>query len=70
MKQSFTAIVRQEGDWWTATCAEIPGANGMGQTREECLEDLKAAIDLIFEERRDTEINRAKNEPVSIEAIS
>ncbi len=70
MIQTFTAILREEGDWWTATCAEVPAANGMGKTREECIEDLKAAIDLIFEERRNTEIGRAKTESVVIEAIS
>ena len=42
--KKFTAILHQgepdEGGFW-ATCLEIPGANGQGQTRSECLDDLK-----------------------------
>lgn len=32
---------------------EIPGANGMGKTKEECLENLAEAIKLILEDRRE-----------------
>ena len=50
MKQ-FTAIVHKgepdEGGFW-ATCLEVPGANGQGATKEECLGNLKEAIRLLF----------------------
>jgi predicted RNase H-like HicB family nuclease len=36
-----------------AYCAEVPGANGQGSSREECLENLRMAIALILEQRRD-----------------
>jgi predicted RNase H-like HicB family nuclease len=46
-----TAILHRgepsEGGYW-ATCLEVPGANGQGETREECLRDLAAAVDLIL----------------------
>jgi predicted RNase H-like HicB family nuclease len=52
----FTAIVHRgepdEGGFW-ATCLEVPGANGQGETREECLENLKAAIPLLLETERE-----------------
>ena len=32
---------------------EVPGANGQGKTKEECLESLREAIHLIFEDRRE-----------------
>ena len=55
MKQ-FTAIVHrgqpEEGGFW-ATCLEVPGANGQGETREECLADLKSAIRLLVETERE-----------------
>ena len=45
--RTFTAILHRgepdEGGYW-ATCLEIPGANGQGETRDECLENLKAAV--------------------------
>ncbi len=53
MKNEFTAVVERDGPWHVAYCPEIPGANGQGQTREECLDSLKAAIELILQDRRE-----------------
>jgi predicted RNase H-like HicB family nuclease len=39
--------------WYVAYCAEVPSANGQGKTREECLANLRQAIALILEHRRD-----------------
>jgi predicted RNase H-like HicB family nuclease len=43
----FTAILHKgessEGGFW-ATCLEVPGANGQGETREECLKSLGDAV--------------------------
>ena len=52
MRNEFTAIVERDGDWHIAYCAEVPGANGQGKTREECLANLREAITLLFEHRR------------------
>jgi predicted RNase H-like HicB family nuclease len=53
MANEFTAIIEHDGDWYIAYCAEIPGANGQGQTREEAVESLTEAIKLILEDRRE-----------------
>jgi len=53
MKNEFTAIIEQDGDWYIAYCPEIPGANGQGQTIEECRRNLSEAISLILEDRRE-----------------
>jgi len=53
MRNEFTAIVEQDGPWYVAYCAEVPGANGQGKTREECLANLREAIKLILQHRRD-----------------
>lgn len=54
--KKLTAIVHRgepdEGGFW-ATCLEVPGANGQGETREECLADLKQAIQLLLEAERE-----------------
>ena len=52
MRNEFTAIVEQDGPWYIAYCAEVPGANGQGRTRAECLANLREAIALILEHRR------------------
>ena len=53
MHNEFTAIVERDGPWHIAYCAEVPGANAQGRSREECLANLRAAIALILEHRRE-----------------
>lgn len=53
MSNEFTAIIERDGEWFIAYCLEIPGANGQGRTKEECLASLREAITLILEDRRE-----------------
>jgi predicted RNase H-like HicB family nuclease len=53
MRNEFTAIVEQDGPWYIAYCAEVPGANGQGSTGEECLANLREAIVMILTHRRE-----------------
>ena len=53
MHNEFTAIVEKDGPWYIAYCAEVPGANGQGESREECLTNLREAISLILDYRRE-----------------
>jgi predicted RNase H-like HicB family nuclease len=54
--KKLTAILHRgetdEGGFW-ATCLEVPGANGQGESREECLRDLEAAVRLLLETERE-----------------
>jgi len=52
MHNEFTAVVERDGDWYVGYSPEIPGANGQGKTKEECLHSLAEAISLILEDRR------------------
>ncbi len=54
MKAEFTAIIEKapEGGYG-AICPEIPGANGQGETIEETKNNLRQAIELIFEDRKE-----------------
>jgi predicted RNase H-like HicB family nuclease len=52
MHNEFTAVVERDDEWFIAYCPEIPGANGQGRTRQECLDNLKEAISLVLEDRR------------------
>ena len=51
MRNEFTAVVERDGPWFVAYCAEVPGANGQGTTREDCLRNLREAIALILGKR-------------------
>jgi len=49
MHSEFTAIVERDGPWFIAYCAEVPGTNGQGKSREECIANLREAITLILD---------------------
>ena len=53
MRNEFTSIIEQDGEWFIGYCPEIPGANGQGRTAEECRANLSEAIALILEDRRE-----------------
>lgn len=53
MTNEFTAIFERDGDWYIASCPEIPGANGQGRSKEEARTSLAAAIALILQDRRE-----------------
>lgn len=53
LHNEFTAIIERDGKWYIGYCPEIPGANGQGETLEECRKDLAEAIALILQDRRE-----------------
>lgn len=55
MHNEFTAIIEKDEGWYIAYCAEIPGANGQGRTKEECLKNLREAVEFMLEDRRSKE---------------
>jgi len=71
MHNEFTAIIERDGEWHVAYCAEVPGANGQGRTKQEALESLREAIALILHDRREDALRgvppEADRETVTIE---
>ncbi len=53
MRNEFTAIIERDDKWFIAYCAEVPGANGQGITKEEAKTSLSEAIALILQDRRE-----------------
>lgn len=53
MRNEFTSVIEEDGEWFIGYCPEIPGANGQGRTIEECRRNLSEAIALILEDRRE-----------------
>ena len=70
MHNEFTAIVERDGEWYSSYCPEVPGANGQGRTREECIANLTEAIAMILDYKREETLRSipadAKLEPVVI----
>ena len=48
MKQTFTASIWQEDNWFVAQCLEVDVAN-QGETFEKALDNLREALKLYFE---------------------
>ena len=44
MKNNFTAVIKQDGDWWIGWIEEFPGVNCQEATREEPLETLRVTL--------------------------
>jgi len=44
MKNNFTAVIKQDGDWWIGWIKEVPGVNCQEATRDELLESLKITL--------------------------
>ena len=49
MKNNYTAVVKQDGDWWIGWIEEVPGVNCQEATRSELLESLKITLDEALE---------------------
>lgn len=52
MEQSFTAVVKQDGDWWIGWIEEVPGVNCQEATREALLKSLRLALGEALEMNR------------------
>jgi predicted RNase H-like HicB family nuclease len=52
MKVRFTAVFQQVPEGFIGFVEEIPGANTQGATLEEARENLREAVQLVFEANR------------------
>ena len=52
MQQTYTAIVKQEGEWWFGWVEEVPGVNCQERSREELLETLRVTLEEALEFNR------------------
>ena len=53
MKTGYTAIIKQDGDWWIGWVEEIPGVNAQERTKNELMESLREALRDILELNRE-----------------
>ena len=52
MKSEYTAVVKQEDDWWVGWIEEVPGVN----CQEKTLDDLRKTLEVTLKEA--LELNR------------
>jgi predicted RNase H-like HicB family nuclease len=53
MNAGFSAVIRQDGDWWIGWVEEVPGVNAQERTRPELLKALGEALKDILELNRE-----------------
>jgi predicted RNase H-like HicB family nuclease len=61
MKNEYTAVVKQEGDWWIGWIAEIPGVNCQEKTFDELKETLRITLKEALEFNRQDALTVAGN---------
>lgn len=44
MNSEFTAVIKQDGEWWIGWIEEVPGVNCQEATREELIDSLTATL--------------------------
>ncbi|MEK6743495.1 MAG: type II toxin-antitoxin system HicB family antitoxin [Nitrospirota bacterium] len=44
MRSEFTAIVKQDGEWWIGWIEELTGVNCQEHTRDELMESLRVTL--------------------------
>jgi predicted RNase H-like HicB family nuclease len=44
MDNTFTAVIKQDGDWWIGWIEEVPGVNCQETTREALIESLTVTL--------------------------
>lgn len=67
---TYTAITKQNGDWWVGWIEEIPGVNCQERTHEELVVSLKTTLQEALEFNRQQAIQAAVSgfaeEPVTV----
>ena len=44
MNNTYTAVIKQVGDWWIGWIQEVPGVNCQEASRQELLETLRITL--------------------------
>jgi predicted RNase H-like HicB family nuclease len=72
MDTQYTAIVKQQGDWWIGWIEEVPGVNCQERTREELIESLRVTLHEAIDLNRQDAIASAgieyEEEPIALPA--
>lgn len=53
MQNNYTAVVKQDGDWWIGWIEEVPGVNCQEATRDELMESLRVTLNEALEFNRE-----------------
>lgn len=53
MRNEYTAVVKQDGEWWIGWIEEVPGVNCQEDSREKLLESLRVTLNEVLDFNRE-----------------
>ena len=59
MANTYTAIAKQDGDWWIGWVEEVPGVNCQERTKDALLDSLRVTLKEALEFNREDAIKAA-----------
>jgi predicted RNase H-like HicB family nuclease len=62
MANTYTPIMKRDGDWWIGWIEEVPGVNCQEKTREELLESLSVTLKEALDFNREEAIRAAASD--------
>ena len=62
MKTNYTAVLKQDSEWWIGWVEELPGVNCQEKTREQLLESIRITLREALEMNRADALDTAGNE--------
>lgn len=59
MEQTYTAVIKHEGDWWIGWIEELPGVNCQEASRDELVQSLRVTLGEAIEFNREEALDAA-----------
>ena len=53
MANTYTAVTKQDGEWWVGWIEEVPGVNCQERTQEDLLNSLRTTLEEALEFNRE-----------------
>lgn len=69
MTSTYTAIIKQDGEWWIGWIEEVPGVNAQESSKEDLLESLRDTLREALEFNRE-EAREAAQEGYTEELVT
>ena len=68
--KAFTAVIKQDDNWWYGWIEEVPGVNAQEQSREELIDALRECLSEAIEMNRRDALESAEHdyseEPIAL----
>ncbi len=62
MTNQYTAVIKEDGDWWIGWIEEVPGVNCQEKSQKELLESLRSTLKEALEFNRQEALSAAGND--------